>query len=426
MGGVSENFHGVMNQKPKYILVAGIGKSNFIGQLYLSIHKKYPKKFDIDILGLRLFSNLEKGKYAECFTNQFKIRKSIEIKDLINIFNFKLYLHLFRFIRFGASANYLYSFFKEFVVYATMSKKILKNNYDIIHFHFPTKEKLALFWHIGRNQKYVVSFWGSDLMRVNGVFNYYIQKKVLRDAYKITTHSLELKDQILTKFGRDLRDKIFLTKFPPEEKLYRILDEYSPKIDLIRIRFLQEFNFPLTKNLIVIGHNGFRENNHIQILKQLSNIPLEIKEKCYFILPFSYKNAKDNLYEKECLQELSRSDFSGKILDTFLSWEELALLKLCTKVYIHLPVSDALSGSLTEAMYAGSEVITGKWLPYSPFEDAGLSYYSINDFSELPQIFELAISKNPDQNSALANKEKIRDYFFPDFCAKTWFSVLEN
>ncbi|NHE55626.1 glycosyltransferase family protein [Cyclobacterium plantarum] len=415
-----------MDKTSKKVLVAGIGKSNFIGQLYKNLHKYYPEKYDIDILGLRSFFNLKEDNCVYGFTNQYKIRRSIKVKDLLNLFNFKLYFYLFQFLRFGASANYLYSFFKEFIVYATMSKKILKNNYDIIHFHFPTKEKLALYWHIGENQKYIVSFWGSDLMRVNGVFDYYIQKKVLRDACKITTHSLELKEQILTKFGRDLRDKIFLTKFPPEERLYSLLDEYAPKIDLIKIRFFQEFNFPLTKNLIIIGHNGFRENNHIPILKQLSNLPLEIKEKCYFILPFSYKNPKDNLYEKECLQELSLNDFSGKILDKFLSWEELALLKLCTKVYIHLPVSDALSGSLTEAIYAGAEVITGKWLPYSPFEDAGLVFYSIKDLSELPKVFELAISKNRNVDFVSKNQKRIKDSFFSDVCVKSWHSVLDS
>lgn len=415
-----------MNKRTKKILVAGIGQSNFIEQLYSNLNKNYPGKFDFDILGLRLFSNKADSNYTHCFTNQYKIRKKIEFKDLVNLFKFKLYFTMFNLFRFGASLKYLYFFLNEYIVYATLTKELSKNNYDLIHFHFPTKEKLALFWHLKEGQKYIVSFWGSDLMRVSGIFNYYIQERVINGSYKITTHSIELKEQILTKFGRNLTNKIFITRFPPEEKLYHLLDEYWPKIDSLKANFLENLNIPLFKHLVVIGHNGSPDNNHIQILKQLSKIPLSLKEKCYFILPFSYKQSRDGIYEKKCLDILSGNNLSGKTLDKFLSWEELTLLKLCTKVYIHLPISDALSGSLTEAIYAGSDVITGKWLPYSPFHDAGLKFYSINDFLELSQIFELVILNESDEDLIRENQDKIRSSFFPDICAATWLSAFEN
>ncbi|MDN3686531.1 glycosyltransferase [Cyclobacterium jeungdonense] len=415
-----------MTKKAKKILVAGIGQSNFIEQLYSNLNKYYPGKFDFDILGLRLFSNGADTNNTNCFTNQYKTRKTVQFKDLINIFQFRLYLTMFNFLRFGASVNFLYFFLKEYIIYATLTKDLLKNNYDLIHFHFPTKDKLGLYWHLKKSQKFIISFWGSDLMRVSGILDYYIQKRVLNDSYRITTHSIELKEQILTKFGRELTNKIFITKFPPEEKLYNLLDEFRPKIDSLKLDFLKNFNIPLFKHLVVIGHNGAKENNHIHILQQLSKIPSSLKEECYFILPFSYLYIKDGIYEKKCMDTLSENNLSGKTLNKFLNWEELALLKLCTKVYIHLPISDALSGTLTEAIYAGSDVITGKWLPYGPFIDAGLKFYSINDFLELSKIFELVIKNEDDENLIQENQLKIRDSFFPDFCSETWFRALGN
>lgn len=407
------------------VLVAGIGQSNFIEQLYNSLNENFPEKFEFDVLGLRPFSNNFNQKNITCFKNQFNLRKKNDPRDLFLFFKISFIKEFINLVRYGAELSFLKIFLKNYISFAEISKDIFKNEYDLIHFHFPTKEKMSLFWHLDKNQKYLVSFWGSDLMRVSGVFDYYIQNKILERAHKITTHSIELKEQILTKFGRELEEKVIITKFPPEEKLYRLIDKLLPDINFLKPIFNAKLNIPEYKNLIVIGHNGSKENNHIKILNQLANISDSLKEKCYFLLPFTYKKSKDGRYEKECISVLKSNNLSGQILDRFLSWEDLALLKLCTKVYIHLPISDALSGSLLESIYAGSNVITGNWLPYSPFKEAGLKYYTINYFFELSQLFESAVSNEVNEISLKENQEKIKRSFFPVVCANTWLRAFE-
>jgi hypothetical protein len=406
------------------VLVSGIGQSNFIDQLYSSINKNFPEKFEFDILGLRPISNESEKKSVSCFKNQYPIQTNIDLRYLFLLFKIKFLKEAGNLIRFGASLSFIKFFIRNYLIFGKTYKNLSKNKYDLVHFHFPTKEKISLFWHLDNNQKYIVSFWGSDLMRVSGVFDYYIQNKILKNAQKITTHSIELKEQILTKFGRKLEEKVIITRFPPEEKLYRLIDQYLPDVDLLKPSFETKFNIPEFKDLIVIGHNGSKENNHIHILNQLSRIQDSLKEKYYFLLPFTYKNSKDEAYKKEIISILASNNLSGQILDKFLSWEDLALLKLCTKVYIHLPISDALSGSLTESIYAGSNVITGNWLPYSPFKEAGLKYYSINDFPELSKTFELAVSNKVNKVFLNDNQRKIKEYFFPDVCANTWLKAF--
>jgi len=60
-----------------------------------------------------------------------------------------------------------------------------------------------------------------------------------------------------------------------------------------------------------------------------------------------------------------------------------------------MPISDALSGTMLELLYASNIVITGTWLPYKTFINAGLKYHEVSDFSELSTVFDSILSQYP-------------------------------
>ena len=58
---------------------------------------------------------------------------------------------------------------------------------------------------------------------------------------------------------------------------------------------------------------------------------------------------------------------SYSLFDKFLSLDELVKLRINSNVMIMMNNSDALSGSVSEALYAENLLISAIWLPYSPY-----------------------------------------------------------
>ena len=64
---------------------------------------------------------------------------------------------------------------------------------------------------------------------------------------------------------------------------------------------------------------------------------------------------------------------------------------------------------MQEALYAGSEVITGDWLPYDVLANEGVRFHLINDFSELPETVSRVYyngKSNPNSNSKIKRIRK--------------------
>ena len=130
-------------------------------------------------------------------------------------------------------------------------------------------------------------------------------------------------------------------------------------------------------------------------------------------------------YKAKLTQLLEQSGMSFVLLETFFSKEELAISRLATNVFIHMPICDALSGTMLELMYASSIVITGSWLPYKTFRKAQINYYEIDDFSEIQfKLDSLIENFQSEKERAKNNKGLIQEYFFTDTLIENWAQIL--
>ena len=281
-------------------------------------------------------------------------------------------------------------------------------------------------WHLKADNYCIISFWGSDLFRTSDFENFVLQKRAVERANLITTHSIEMREIILSKFGRHLKDKIMYTKFPPHDYLYKLIRSEYDRKNQIKSSFGEKFGLDSTKKWIVIGHNGSPFNNHLEIVSQLSALTMEEKRKYLFIIPIAYKEPETGEYVKSLTTSLANSGLTGTIFNHFLSWEDLAKFRCLTDVMIHLPSSDALSGAMTEAIYAGSTIITGTWLPYSPLRNLKIELTYISEFTELASA--LSRTDKEDEKSGTLQKKRlaIEENFFAEPCAKSWLPVLKK
>ena len=106
-------------------------------------------------------------------------------------------------------------------------------------------------------------------------------------------------------------------------------------------------------------------------------------------------------------EALNKSGCSYVILEKFFVDEELSISRLASDFFIHAPISDALSGTMLELLYASNIVFTGSWLPYKTFKAAKLSYFEISDFKELSEKLDAVIENFDDEKeNTLKNKQK--------------------
>jgi len=283
---------------------------------------------------------------------------------------------------------------------------------------------LRELFFVPKNKKIVCTFWGSDLLRTNDVFNFYFVKKALNRSNIITCQSLELKEIILSKFGRNLDDKIKIAIFPVDEKIYETIDFNENSTEAIN-EFKLKYDYSSSKTNVLIGHNANPSNNHIKIIESLKVI--QNKDKIHLIVNLNYAlDAHKKLeYKATLTQVLEQSGMSFILLETFFSKEELAISRLATDVFIHLPISDALSGTMLEMMYASSIVITGSWLPYKTFRNAGLNYHEVSSFDNLPdKVDSIMANFKSEKGIVKGNKWLIRQYFFSVSIINNWAQIL--
>lgn len=411
----------------KKILVLGVGQNNFLSFLYATL-KKYDDSFTIKAPFIREFKK-EVNDQTWMYNNQ-------DVATEISLFN-RFFSFFYSLVSLHVWQTFLFIFLVEkkfkkaihfFIKHSQAKAFFLQNNnfatIDVFHFHYIQYSYLRELFLIPKNKKIVCTFWGSDLLRTSDILNFYFVKKALNRATTITCQSLEMREIILSKFGRNLLDKVQIAQFPVDEKIYEEMQASIDNCEIIR-QFQHKYNYSTTKCNILIGHNGNKQNNHNKIIKGLYNSLS--KDKCHLIVNLNYgiSNADKQQYIAQLKKSFHESGFSYTINEVFFSKEELAISRLATSVFIHMPVSDALSGTMTEMLYANNTVITGSWLPYKTFKKMGLQYHEVDDFSELSTKLDQIIANNEQRhNQASSNKKAIEDYFFNDNCAINWSKIL--
>jgi len=300
-------------------------------------------------------------------------------------------------------------------------------NYDVFHFHFIQYSYIRTAWLVPRGKKIICSFWGSDLLRTSDSFNHFVVGKVLRKADIITVQSIELREILLAKFGRELKSKIRIVLFNLNDETFSHIDDYRGNIAAIA-NFCTENGISNSKIKVVVGHNASPFNNHLAIIAALAKLP-ESQRLCV-VIPFAYGIApKERVeYRHRVENALKDATLTYTILDKYFTGSELAMLRLSTDIYLHLPESDALSAALTEAAYAGAVVITGDWLPYSPFKRAGMQLIYAAQWDDLALKLQgvFANLQLDKERICYLNKEAIRSHFFTAETTKGWLGIFDE
>jgi len=410
------------------ILICGGIQENFMNQLTSGIKQFSNSKYSFDILykdkiNEKLYKNIDHFINASIKTSFFKkISVFFVLLFTRNTF-FELFLD-FK-VRNLRKIVIPFIFFKERIKAKIFADFLAKKNYDILHFQYLYKE--LYLQYLPKTQKIVCSIWGSDLYRRSGLSMTYYQSKILNRATRISIHSIEMREVLLAKFGRHLAEKVFIALFPPYENLFKQIKENQSNTGLTN-RFKEKYHINRNKIVVAIGHNAKEENRHIKVVHEIAKLNKSIKSKIVCIFQLTYGSYNKEKYAQKINNICKENNIEAITFLEYLTTKELAALRLVSDILIHTPVTDAMSGFATEAMYAGNLLITGAWLPYGTFKRAGLKYMEIENIKEISSLLSNIVSNGIDKYKLNIRQQQkaIEQTFFPEPTSKMWIRLYNE
>lgn len=251
--------------------------------------------------------------------------------------------------------------------------------YHFIHFHFIDVDSFYLtnIFKKRHSSKIILSIWGSDLYKLKKRNeNHFIQ--LINEANIITFTNEKSSEYFKAKFNWT-KDNIRICRFglAPLENLKRL--------NLSKSECKRNLGIEDNKIIITVGYNLSPAQQHLKILEQFEKEDLKLlKDRVVLIFPVTYGGSLK--YKEELFKKIKELPFKYYIFDSFLSDEEIALIRKASDIMIQLQETDQFSGSMQEYLFTGNIVITGSWLPYGTLKEEGVWFIEINELNELVHV----------------------------------------
>lgn len=408
------------------VLALGHCSSAFVVPLYREIHRRLPKvAFDVlDLIDFGTDVQLNEQEIFQCLheLQPARLSKAFVLGLVRAGFNIDLWRRLWW--RILTKTGGVLENLREISFAARTASFSASNHYSLYHFHFCDAEHLRFMGEVPAKAKVICSFWGSDLLRTHGVYEYVQQNRALHRADAITIHSPELREVLLAKFGRHLCSKIHCARFPANEEIYNAIDDVMVHPEVMDA-FRSNLKMPPNRLLVCVGHNGNPANNHLPIINALSRLSVSQKAAAVWMFPMKFHKNEPHIRAVEAAATAAGLDF--RLITDYLQGRKLAAFRLATDILIHLPISDALSATVVEVIYGGNCVITGSWLPYSPFRKAQLPLVTVDNCDELPVCISHTLSRMDElKRQANETRQRIREHFFGEAVMPPWIEIYRT
>ena len=307
--------------------------------------------------------------------------------------------------------------------------RILKNSnslkaygsFDIVHNHYLSQRDLELGYRVAKrdNARFIASFWGSDLARASNEALLKMKPYLLK-ADGLTCFNLSHMEKLKQVCGEAVYNKaVFLvsgnTVISEIDKLEKTVDKKACK---------KYFGIKEGQITLAIGYSASSAQQQLQAVTSLEKLPLETRKKITIVLQQTY--GEDNPeYVKQTHEMVKKLGFSLLYLHEFMDGVESAYLRMAVDIYVHSIITDSLSASMVEYLYAGAKVLKGEWLKYQNLDDLGIKINSFENFEDFPKQI-LACLDDKITSISSQEREKIRNLFSWERSSKSWQPILEG
>lgn len=278
----------------------------------------------------------------------------------------------------------------------------LFRRYNLVDFHayYPYYNNLISNC-IKKDVRFDITLWGSELLRAD-------EKRIEQLRYGfdncyLVKMSDNLQTAMLRIYGKQYYDKCRTVFFGNCD---------FPKIDAIE----KESKYVLKerlygkvdgKKILVLGYNGIPSQNHDKMIHALDSLSQEEKASIHVVLPMTYGATQD--YIAQIRRLVNDTNISYTLLDSYMSTDEVAALRITADIVINIQNTDALAGSLQDHLYCGNVCIFGDWLDYSLYSQNEIFYIktSMNEVSS--HLRDVLLNFNKYYQASSGNHDKIKN-----------------
>lgn len=269
-----------------------------------------------------------------------------------------------------------------------LHNKILKHlerilrvgNYDLVVMYSvpPYSDKAVEVAHKNRT-KIVLYPWGSEVLRVKGEVAKAV-KRAHENADFIAGHEgsnllINARENYKVEANRLKARKTF----PKGVQKIRYIDGKQNRKEMSR-----DIGIPYAAYNIICGYSGRKGHRHKEIIDAIYANKNLLPSNYQLVFPVTY--AREENYTKELKELCEEKGLNAVFLTEYMTDEQIAKLHLLTDLYINIQPSDNGSAFMTEALYAGNKIVTGRWLNYSQYEKYGIPYYLLDKKEDLPAM----------------------------------------
>lgn len=290
------------------------------------------------------------------------------------------------------------------------------NDYDAVHVFYLSGIWGALTSTVARKgRRLVVTLFGSDVYRTGAIMRPF-QRRLLKRAAIITATNADTLAAARDLFGDELSlGRVVRFGLRPLD----IIDELS---SAPRASHKRELAIPEDRIVIVVGTNAARRQHHLEIIAAIRALPASRRSDLFMIVPMTMGG--DRSHTEQVIEACADSGMEHRVITGLMTDEELARLRCAADVVIQVQPTDQLSGAMQEHLYAGSVVITGAWLPYDIFREAGVKFWTVSDRSELTHAVMACLDDlEARRHLCTGNREPIRQLSSWSVNARHWSAL---
>lgn len=281
--------------------------------------------------------------------------------------------------------------------------------FDVCHLHFLNYETVTIGLLVKNICKKLISnYWGSDWLRAKDTQKQY-QKYLLELSDYIVADSLQICKQVDEYYKTVFKEKIKYIRF----KTPVISKMRSGEITAdIKKQFMEKYHILSDKIIVTCGYNASEAHRHKDIIKAIKGLSKENMNKLFAIIPMTY--GKYPQYVEEIKQNLKASAIDGIVIENYMDFRTVALLRLITNIFINVEPTDAYSSTMIEYAYCNKITIIGSWLDYSELEKRGAYFEKIDGIEGLKNVLEKALNNLEEMQKLFSDNRTASENFQED------------
>lgn len=303
-----------------------------------------------------------------------------------------------------------------------LCKIMHESKFDYVHVQFGSRFNIRAALAIKRHTKQViVTFWGSDLLRLN-----WLQAIELSLYLPLVDRIIVLTHNMLDSMQNNHLLRRFCKKVTIQDFGINILEQ----IDLIEsedvIAFKQKRGIPQDAVTIGVGYNKSEGQQHLAVIDSVAaSLPSILIDKVFFVFQMTYGNCSAS-YFAELIDILRRNKMRYVIIEGFLDSEDVATLRKSIDIYINAQITDALAATINEYLYAGAIVLNPAWLKYDELKSIGVIYNTYDSIESIPKALCSELDRlQMDSLAVKKNKELIRNHYSWGSIKHKWINLYD-